>query len=291
MATLDATLDREAPVAALEPRRSGLGVLFWFAIAWLAVVFAVACFADLLPLASPFKQTLLARRASPSLQHLFGTDALGRDVLSRIVYGARISLAVGVMAPLLGTLVGTTLGVLAGYFRGRLETLTIAGTDVMLAFPPLVLALAIIAYLGASLANLIIVLGILTIPAVTRVARAATLSLREREFVIAARALGASHGRILLREILPNVLLPLGAFFLLLAAVSIIAEGILSYLGLGVPPPAPSWGSMIAEGRDSLAMAPHVAFIPATAMFLTVISINLIGDVLRASIDPRRSAL
>ena len=291
MATLDATLDREAPVAALEPRRSGLGVLFWFAIAWLAVVFAVACFADLLPLASPFKQTLLARRASPSLQHLFGTDALGRDVLSRIVYGARISLAVGVMAPLLGTLVGTTLGVLAGYFRGRLETLTIAGTDVMLAFPPLVLALAIIAYLGASLANLIIVLGILTIPAVTRVARAATLSLREREFVIAARALGASHGRILLREILPNVLLPLGAFFLLLAAVTIIAEGILSYLGLGVPPPAPSWGSMIAEGRDSLAMAPHVAFIPATAMFLTVISINLIGDVLRASIDPRRSAL
>jgi peptide/nickel transport system permease protein len=291
MATLDATLDREAPLAAAEPRRSGLGVLFWLAIAWLAIVFAVALFADLLPLASPFKQTLLARRAGPSLQHLFGTDALGRDVLSRIVYGARISLAVGVMAPLLGTLVGTTLGVLAGYFRGRLETLTIAGTDVMLAFPPLVLALAIIAYLGASLANLIIVLGILTIPAVTRVARAATLSLREREFVIAARALGASHGRILLREILPNVLLPLGAFFLLLAAVTIIAEGILSYLGLGVPPPAPSWGSMIAEGRDSLAMAPHVAFIPATAMFLTVISINLIGDVLRASIDPRRSAL
>jgi peptide/nickel transport system permease protein len=291
MATLDAALDREVPVAAAERRRPGLGALFWLAVAWIAIVLLLALAADLLPVASPFKQTLMARRASPSAQHLFGTDGLGRDVLSRLIHGARISLAVGFTAPLLGTVVGTVLGVLAGYFRGRFETLAIAATDVLLAFPPLVLALAIIAYLGASVVNLIIVLGILTIPAVTRVARATTLSLREREFVIAARALGASHARILRREILPNVLVPLGAFFLLLAAVTIIAEGILSYLGLGVPPPAPSWGSMIAEGRDSLAVAPHVAFIPAAAMFLTVISINLIGDTLRASIDPRRSAL
>jgi peptide/nickel transport system permease protein len=291
MATLDAALDREVPLAAAESKRGGLGLLFWTAVGWMVFIFVLALAADLLPLASPFKQTLLARRAAPSLQHLFGTDALGRDMLSRVIYGTRISLAVGFLAPFLGTVIGTVLGVLAGYFRGRFETLAIAGTDVMLAFPPLVLALAIIAYMGASVLNLIIVLGILTIPAVTRVARASTLSLREREFVIAARALGASHTRILLREILPNVLLPLGAFFLLLAAVTIIAEGILSYLGLGAPPPAPSWGSMIAEGRDSLAMAPHIAFIPATAMFLTVISINLIGDTLRASVDPRRSAL
>jgi peptide/nickel transport system permease protein len=291
MATLDAALDREAPVGIAGRRRSGLGVLFWLAVTWLALVVILALVADLLPLASPFKQTLLARRASPSLQHLFGTDALGRDVLSRLVYGARISLTVGFLAPLLGTMIGTLLGLVAGYFRGQFETLTLAATDVMLAFPPLVLALAIIAYLGASLVNLIAVLGILTIPVATRVARASTLSLREREFVVAARALGASHARILLREILPNILPALGAFFLLATAVTMIAESILSFLGLGVPPPAPSWGSMIGEGRDSLAAAPHVAFIPSAALFLTVSSINLIGDALRASVDPRRSAL
>jgi peptide/nickel transport system permease protein len=291
MATLDAALDREASLAAAERRRAGPGALFWLAVAWMALVIILALVADLLPIASPFKQALLARRASPSLQHLLGTDALGRDVLSRVIYGSRISLTVGFLAPLLGTMIGTMLGTLAGYFRGRFETLALGATDVMLAFPPLVLALAIIAYLGASVLNLIIVLGILTIPVATRVARASTLSLREREFVVAARALGASHARILLREILPNVLPTLGAFFLLAAAVTMIAEGILSFLGLGVPPPAPSWGSMIGEGRESLAIAPHVAFIPAAALFLTVISINLIGDGLRSSVDPRRSAL
>jgi peptide/nickel transport system permease protein len=293
MATLDAALDREAPVAVAGRRRSGLGFLFWLAVAWLAVVLAAALLADLLPLASPTKMTLLAsgRRAGPSLQHLFGTDAFGRDILSRVIYGARISLTVGFLAPLLGTVIGTVLGMVAGYFRGRFETLALAATDVMLAFPPLVLALAIIAYLGASLVNVIAVLGILTIPVATRVARASTLSLRQREFVIAARALGAGPARILLREILPNILPALGAFFLLAAAVTMIAESILSFLGLGVPPPAPSWGSMIGEGRDSLAVAPHVAFIPSAALFLTVSAINLIGDTFRALVDPRRSAL
>ena len=183
-----------------------------------------------------------------------------------------------------------TLGMLAGYFRGLFELLTTGATDVLLAFPPLVLALAIVAYLGQSIPNVIAVLAILTVPAVTRVARAATLSIREREFVTAARALGAGHLRILLREILPNVMLPLSAYFLLLVAVIIVAESILSFLGLGVPPPAPSWGSMIAEGRDSLDVAPHIAFIPAGVMFLTVLSFNLVGDTLRAVSDPRGGA-
>jgi peptide/nickel transport system permease protein len=291
MATLDTALDRDALPDVTERRRRGFGIVFWIAAAWIGLVVLLALSADLLPLASPFKLALLERRAGPSLAHLFGTDALGRDILARVIYGARISLTVGFLAPLLGTAVGAALGMFAGYFRGRFETLTVGATDVLLAFPPLVLALAITAYLGQTMTNLIIVLGILAVPAVTRVARAATLALREREFVTAARVLGASDGRILLREILPNLLLPLGAFFLLLSAVTIIAEGILSFLGVGVPPPAPSWGSMIAEGRDSLDMAPHVAFIPAAAMFLTVLAFNIVGDTLRAATDPRRSAL
>lgn len=251
MAVLDANaaLELEAPA---PTRRHGLGMVFWLAVGWIALVVVLACLAGLLPLDDPSKMSLVARRKPPNLAHLLGTDVFGRDLLSRLLFGARSSLAVGLLAPLLGSIVGGILGLMAGYFRGKLELLAIAGTDILLAFPPLVLALAVIAYLGSSLLNLVIVLGILTVPAVTRVARAATLAVREREFVTAARALGAGHFRILFREILPNVILPVGAFFLVLVAVIIVAEGILSFLGLGVPPPAPTWGSMIAEGRESL---------------------------------------
>ena len=270
-------------------RRHGLGLVFWSAVLWIALVAALALLADLLPLADPARQALLARRAPPSLAHLLGTDALGRDILARIIYGARASLGIGFLAPILATLAGTSLGMLAGYFRGLFETLTMGAGDVLLAFPPLVLALAIVAYLGQSVPNVIAVLAILTVPAVTRVARAATLALRERDFVVAARALGAGHARILLREILPNLLAPLGAYFLLLVAITIVAEGILSFLGLGVPPPTPSWGGMIAEGRGSLDTAPHIAFLPAAAMFLTVLAFNLVGDGLRGLTDPRHS--
>jgi peptide/nickel transport system permease protein len=289
MAALDSagTLPLELDMPA---RRRRLGIVFWLALSWIALVVALAVFADLLPLADPFAQALLARRAPPSAAHLLGTDALGRDILARVIYGARASLEIGLLAPLAATLVGTLLGMLSGYFRGRFETFAIGATDVLLAFPPLVLALAIVAYLGQSVTNVIIVLAILTVPAVTRVARAATLAIREREFVTAARALGAGHLRILWREILPNIMLPLGAYFLVLVAVTVVAEGILSFLGLGVPPPLPSWGGMIAEGRDSLDIAPHIAFIPAIAMFLTVLAFNLVGDSLRTITDPRRGA-
>jgi peptide/nickel transport system permease protein len=291
MAALDGAIDRDTdiPVPARR-RRRGLGAVFWIAVGWIAVVFALAICADLLPLADPLKQTLRARQLPPGLAHLLGTDALGRDILSRAIHGARASLGIGLVAPLLASLIGATIGLLAGYFRGLFETLSMGATDVLLAFPPLVLALAIVAYLGQSVANVTIVLAVLTVPAVTRVARAATLVIRERDFVTAARALGASHARILLREILPNVMLPLGAYFLLLVAITIVAEGILSFLGLGVPPPLPSWGSMVAEGRESLDSAPYIAFIPAGIMFLTVLAFNLIGDTLRAITDPRRGA-
>jgi peptide/nickel transport system permease protein len=289
MATLELGIDENVAAIAIGRTRR-LGPLFWAAIAWMILVFAAAALAGLLPF-SPTDMDMLERRAPPSALHWLGNDGLGRDELARLIYGARVSLTVGLCAPMIGITIGGALGMLAGYFRGRFETLVVGSMDVLLAFPPLILALAVTAYLGQSILNLTFILGVLGIPAFMRVARAATLTLARREFVIAAQALGATHARILLRELLPNVILPLFAFFLLGVAVTIVVEGALSFLGLGVPPPASSWGSMIGEGRESLEMAPRLAFIPAATMFLTVLSFNLVGDTLRALTDPRQGAL
>ena len=290
MATLELTLGEDVQA---QPAQRGrrLGPLFWAAIGWVVFVFAAAVFADMLPLPSPTDMDMLARRAPFSAEHWLGTDGLGRDELSRLVYGARVSLVVGLCAPVIGFVLGGGLGLLAGYFRGQFETLVVGSMDVLLAFPPLIFALAVTAFLGQSIMNLTCILGVLSIPAFMRVARAATLTLARRDFVIAAQALGATHARILIRELLPNVALPLLAYFLLVVAVIILVEGSLAFLGLGVPPPIPSWGSMIGEGRESLDVAPRLAFIPAIVMFLTVLSFNLVGDTLRAITDPRQGAL
>jgi len=289
MAALDVGVDTAAVAPVRRTRR--LGGLFIAAIAWLALVALAAIFANILPLPSPTDIDLLGKRALPSAEHWLGNDQLGRDELSRLIYGGRVSLTVGLLAPVIGVTIGGALGMLAGYFRGRLETFIVGGMDVLLAFPPLVLALALATYMGQTVPNIILIIGVLGIPAFTRVARAVTLSLSEREFVTAARALGATDTRILVRELLPNVALPLVAFFLLGVAVTIVVEGALSFLGLGVPPPMPSWGSMIGEGRESLDIAPWLAFLPAVMMFLTVLSFNIVGDTLRALTDPRPGAL
>jgi peptide/nickel transport system permease protein len=288
-----ATLELGIEPALVGPIRRGktAGSLFWLALGWIGFVVVVATFAAVLLTHGPLDMDMLDCKAPPSLSHWLGTDGLGRDELARLVYGARISLTVGLCAPIIGISIGGALGILAGYFRGRFETIIVGSMDVLLAFPPLVFALAVTAYLGQSVFNLTCILGVLGIPAFMRVARAATLSLAEREFVVAARALGASHARILLHELLPNVFLPLLAFFLLGVAVTIVVEGALSFLGLGVPPPSPSWGSMIEQGRESLEIAPRLSFIPAVTLFLTVLSFNLVGDTLKALTDPRQSAL
>jgi peptide/nickel transport system permease protein len=286
-----AALDAIADPATAPRRRSRVNRTFWAAAAWIALVLTAAVLANFLPIPSPTEMDMLARRMPPDAQHWLGTDGLGRDMLSRIVFGARTSLTIGFLSPLIGLAFGAALGMLAGYFRGKFETLAMAGMDVLLAFPPLVLVLAITAYLGQSVLNLAVTIGFLSIPPFARVARAATLTLAQRDFVTAARALGATHARILLRELLPNVLLPLLAFFLLAVAVTIVVEGALSFLGLGVPPPTPSWGSMIGEGRESLDIAPWLAFLPAGVLFLTVLAFNLIGDALRAMTDPRENVL
>jgi peptide/nickel transport system permease protein len=289
MAVLE--LEGDTAVVSAVRRQRRVGALFIFAVAWIVLIALAAIFANWLPIASPTDMDLLAKRAAPfSDGHLLGTDHLGRDELSRLIHGGRVSLTVGLLAPVIGVAIGGCLGMLAGYFRGRLETFAVGGVDVLLAFPPLVFVLAVTAFMGQSVANITIVIGVLGIPAFTRVARAVTLTLSEREFVTAARALGATDLRILIRELLPNVTLPLLAFFLLAVAVTIVVEGALSFLGLGVPPPTASWGSMIGEGRENLDIAPWLAFLPAGFMFLTVLSFNIVGDTLRALTDPRPGA-
>ena len=288
MAAAEQALPTPGPEPA--PRRARLGFVFWAALAWIVALLVAAAFADVLPLPSPTDMDMLARRAPPSAEHWLGTDNLGRDVAARLVFGARISLTVGLCAPLIALTLGGAAGLLAGYFRGHLDTIVSGSVDVLLAFPPLVLALAVTAFLGQSLANMTLILGFLGIPVFTRVARSATLAFSQREFVTAARALGATHTRILLRELLPNVALPLSAFLLVAVAVTIVVESALSFLGLGVPPPQPSWGSMIGEGRESLDSAAWLAFTPAAVMFMTVLAFNLIGDTMRAITEPRRAA-
>src|SRR5688572_30264951 len=260
-------------------------------LGWTVLVAFLAISADWLGLPDPAAQELIQRRKPPSAEFLLGTDNLGRDMLSRIVYGARTSLIVGICAPFLGVLAGGGIGMSAGYFRGKVDLLAVGFIDILLAFPALVLALTFVAYLGQSLFNVTLALGILSIPAAARVSRANTLAWANRDFVLAARTIGASNWRILTREILPNVLPAMFAFWLVAVSVIIVAEGALSFLGLGIPAPQPSWGGMIADGREALDVAPHTALIPAAVMFLTVLSLNFLGDMVRNLVDPRRSAL
>ena len=263
----------------------------WLPAGWVAGIIFFGLTAPYLPIQDPNELDLLRQSIPPDAANWFGTDDLGRDMFSRSIHGARISLTVGFIAPLIALVIGCTLGITAGYFRGRWETAVSLYVNVSLAFPGIILLLLLVTTLGNSLFNLTTALGILTVPAYTRVSRASTLTFAERDFVMASRALGASHMRIIVREIMPNVLLPVVAYTFVLVALIIVLEGVLSFLALGVPHPAPSWGSMISEGREMLADAPHVSFIPAAVMFLTVLSFNLLGDTLRKRIDTRSAFL
>ena len=269
------------------PRRSKrkFGVVFWISAVWIAIVVLAALTADILPIPSPSDARFELTNEPPGAEALLGTDDIGRDILSRIIYGGRVSLTVGLLAIALGLTVGTAFGLLSGYFRGRVDSAVTVLTDSMLAFPPLVLILALTAALGQSQRNLTIGIGIITIPVFIRLSRANTMVFAQREFVTAAKAMGAKDGRIMFREVLPNVMLPIAAFMFLAMAVVIVAEGSLSFLGLGVPSPTPSWGGMIARGRGELESAPHVALIPSLVMFQTVVSFNFIGDTLRSRLD------
>lgn len=223
--------------------------------------------------------------------YFLGTDTMGRDIAARLIFGARVSLAVGLSAPLIGLLLGGLSGMTAGYLRGKADVLLTFVMDTILAFPGLVFLLAVTFYSGPGLKNITIGLAVLTIPSFFRVARANTKKHADRDFVLAARMAGRSELGILICDIAPNVIAPLVVYGLIVVSYMIVAEGALSYLGLSVPSPVPSWGGMIAEGREVLGQAAHVSLIPAAVMFMTVLAFNLIGDTLRSALDTKKGRL
>lgn len=254
------------------------------------IVLLAATAAVLGPFVAPYdpaSQQLALRLQGPSLAHPFGLDELGRDVLARIVHGARVSMAVGLAVVTVSSLLGTLLGATAGYFGGRVDDLISRVIDVLLAFPGILLAIALVAVLGPSLVNVVLALCVIGWVGYARLIRGVTLKIRELDFVQAARALGASPPRILLRHVIPGALPALAVQATLGMAGAILAEASLSFLGLGVQPPTPSWGTMLDAGRSHLFDAPHLTIFPGLSIAALVLGFNFVGDGLRDRVDPR----
>jgi len=277
-------------------RGPGFETDLWFAVGWLSLVVLAAIFADLLPLAearNTAKTLTEPSRLRPDLfsGHPLGTDSQALDILGGVIYGARVSLQVSLLAVTIGTIVGGLVGVASGYFGGRFDGVVGVVTDSMLAFPPVIFLLAIVAAVKPSVLTIALALSLLGIPTYIRLARANTLSLAQREFVQSARAMGAKPWRIITRELVPNVLRPLLSFSFIIIAVLIVAEASLSFLGVGIQRPTPTWGNMIAAGQSELERSPHLVFVPGTVMFLTVFCLNRVGDKARSLWDPKKSGL
>jgi peptide/nickel transport system permease protein len=305
-ATIEIAAVETGPEIRRRHRRIGVGA--WLSIIWMVFVAGSALLAPLLPLDDPKESiTAIARRGpfsdfGTAAGHLLGGDFNGRDMLSRLLWGGSVSLLVAVASVAIGFVLGGTLGLLGGYFRGKVDAVVSMLLDVFLSIPAVILALALVTILreqpgtggqsGLSAEDaLILALGIVAIPVLGRITRASTLAWSEREFVTAARAQGASHRRILLREVLPNVLPAMFSIALLGIAVAIVAEGTLSILGASVEADTPTWGNMIGNGRQYIATAPHIVFEPALMIFFTVLSLNLLGDVVRSRFEVREGAL
>jgi peptide/nickel transport system permease protein len=287
-------------------RRRGLGFAGWLSLAWIALVVGLAVLAPVLPIDDPKESiTAIARRgpfadAGSAPGHLLGGDFNGRDMLSRLIWGGRTTLVIATLAVLIGCVFGGVLGLLGGYFRGWVDTIVSLVLDVLLAIPAVILALALVTILRTQPGSsggidpelaLILAIGAVSIPVLGRITRASTLSWSEREFVTAARAQGASHRRVIFREVLPNVAPAMYSIALLGVAVAIVAEGTLAILGASVETDTPTWGNMIAIGRIALQRAPHIVFEPALMIFFTVLALNFLGDAIRARFDVREGAL
>ncbi len=246
-----------------------------------------ALFAPWIAPYDPTAQDITRRREPPSREHPFGLDEVGRDLLSRVIYGARVSLYVGVASVSLAIIAGTLIGAISGYAGGWVDNVVMRIMDIMLAFPSLLLAIAIVAILGPGLLNMLYAIAFVSIPVYARLVRASVLAARETDYVLAARAIGCSSARILFRHIMPNCLTPIIVQGTLGIATAILDAAGLSFLGLGAQPPTPEWGAMLGQGRGSVFTAPHVVIFPGLAIMLTVLGFNLLGDGLRDALDPR----
>lgn len=261
--------------------------LAWLGLLVLLAMLFLAATADVLTPYDPNIQAYTQVLHAPDADHPLGTDEIGRDVYSRVVYGTRVSLQVGLISVSIGLILGSLIGLAAGYASGLVDEALMRVMDGLWAFPPLILALAITAALGQGIVNTMIAIGLVYIPAFARLTRAQALSVRERDFIAAARISGASPGRIMLRHVWPNVTGPIIVQASLLVAGAIITEASLSFLGLGVRPPTPSWGSMLRTGYQYLSTAPWLSLAPGLAIFVAVIGLNLLGDGVRQVLDPR----
>lgn len=262
-------------------RAAVLGALILIAF----ILFAI--FAEPLTPYDPLQRDARGRLAPPTLEHPFGTDTLGRDVLARVLYGGRVSMIVGFSAIVVAGLTGISLGLIAGYFGGALDNAIMRVMDVILAFPGLILAIWLVAIFGSSLTNLVLAIAFFNIPTFARLSRGSTLSAREMDYVVAAQSMGASPLRILWKHIFPAVSGPLIVLATLSVSGAIVTGASLSFLGLGVDPPTPEWGAMLADGRSHLRNAWWIAFFPGIAITLVVVALNLLGDGLRDALDPR----
>ena len=287
----------EASAATADERTERrLGIFFWVAIAWVVLIVVLAILAPWLPIKDPDERYLNRDLGlppySPGSEHWFGTDRDGRDMFARTIFGARVSLVVGFAAIAFGMIVGGTLGIIAGYFRGWVDRIVSFVFLVLLSFPALVLAILITTLIDRGLFTIAATLGFLAIAPVGRLARATTIQFADREFVVAARTLGASHKRIIIRELLPNVVIPMGALALLGMAVAIVAEGALAFLGLSVENGI-TWGKLIlfGAGPRELENSWWIAFSPIIVLFLTVAALNFAGDKLRSHFDVKEAAL
>jgi peptide/nickel transport system permease protein len=259
----------------------GLGIL--------GIIVLLALFADVI---APYdtvaiKQNLRERLQPPSSKHILGTDEFGRDMFARIIHGARISLQVGILAVGIAIIIGGTLGAVAGYYGGKLDNIIMRIMDIFLAVPSILLAIAIVSALEPSLFNLMMAISISSIPGYARIVRASVISIRDQEFVEAAKAIGADDFRIIFKHIIPNSLAPVIVQGTLGVAGAILSTAGLSFIGLGIQPPAPEWGAMLSGGRQYLRYAPHVTTIPGVAIVITILALNLVGDGLRDALDPR----
>jgi ABC-type dipeptide/oligopeptide/nickel transport system permease subunit len=271
-------------------RRAARARLAPFGAAVMLLAVTVALLAPVVAPYNPLKQNLDRTLSRPDRVHLLGTDNVGRDVLSRVIFGTRVSLAAGFGSVVIAVLAGGLLGLLAGYAGGRVDGLVMRMMDAVLSFPPLVLALALGAVLGAGLTGVVIALAVVYTPTFARLMRGQVLTITAREYVDAARALGAPGWRIAWTHVLPNATAPIVVQASLSVAFAILAEASLSFLGLGIQPPAASWGSMINAGRGYLQQAPWIVFGPGAALFITVVGLNFVGDAVRDALDPRLRA-